>query len=220
MEPVELFIIYENLITYLTGPKYRNLILSGVRHTIDTFVPALRGARHILLYADTNADTNEDTDTKNAETKRKIPYHDVVVVLVDSNKDMTNYASNSQDFRKLVVKISPKSEIIFVSEDGLSTHVMRVRAQLKESGYNIRDFHHSTFKIEMPKSPLVGEHKILTGTELEQFKSFYKKKLETLPKIYDTDTQIIWINGNPGDVIRVTRYSEETETFSYRLCIR
>ena len=94
------------------------------------------------------------------------------------------------------------------------------RKSINQHNLKVNNYLHRDFNIEKSKGSLCSKHVILTeeDSELALYSNMIEK--ESLPKISEMDPQIIWIGGQPGDVIKITPYSEITGfSVVYRLVI-
>ena len=74
-------------------------------------------------------------------------------------------------------------------------------------------------EIDVSRHELVPKHEIISAKEKEELIKKYGS-LKNFPRIYSTDPQVKLLNAKPGDIIKITRYSEITgESVYYRVVV-
>lgn len=109
------------------------------------------------------------------------------------------------DVKKLVSKLDPESELILITQNQVSTHIMNF---IKESPIQIHAYTYCNFIICVPKHQLVPEYVVLTQEEQEEVISTLRTKKYMLPKIKKSDPCVVWSTGKQGDIIKFTRNDE------------
>ena len=131
----------------------------------------------------------------------------------------SRHISNTVNFNKILDKYDGKSlvKIIMITKDELNSYR---RKAIREHGLKVNNYLHKDFNIEKSKGSLCSKHVILTEKEAQEALYSNMIEKESLPKISELDPQIIWIGGQPGDVIKITPISEMTGySVIYRLVI-
>jgi DNA-directed RNA polymerase subunit H (RpoH/RPB5) len=131
----------------------------------------------------------------------------------------SRHISNTVNFNKILDKYDSKTliKIIMITKDELNSYR---RKSINQHNLKVNNYLHRDFNIEKSKGSLCSKHVILTKEEAELALYSNMIEKESLPKISEMDPQIIWIGGQPGDVIKITPYSEITGfTVVYRLVI-
>lgn len=139
---------------------------------------------------------------------------DIYLFKIDSR-----HISNTVNFNKILDKYDIKNpiKIIMITKDELNSYR---RKSINQHNLKVNNYLHRDFNIEKSKGSLCSQHVILTDKEAELALYSNLIEKESLPKISEMDPQIIWIGGQPGDVIKITPYSEITGlTVVYRLVI-
>jgi DNA-directed RNA polymerase subunit H (RpoH/RPB5) len=136
----------------------------------------------------------------------------VKIVLYHFN---TSEGLKAADVKKLVSKFSQSYEIILVTQNPVSTHVVNY---IKTVG--IVAYTYSNFIIVVPDHILVPKYRVLnTAESIELIENLYIKK-STLPKVKRNDATVIWSHAKPGDIIEYTRNDEVSGiSIYYRLVI-
>lgn len=134
------------------------------------------------------------------------------IVLTDTNSSIPNHKDSFVRLIRLV-----KDKIILISNRVLTTNNVAVAAEHK---IDIESYTFDKFAIDMTKAPYVPHHSIVEEEEAtELLASIYKNRYD-MPKILQSDTQIIWLGAKQGDLIRIIRLSEATgESMTYRVVI-
>jgi DNA-directed RNA polymerase subunit H (RpoH/RPB5) len=120
------------------------------------------------------------------------------------------YVKSTPYFKKLIDKLgSDKLDLIIISKNPLSIYINK--SLLKYKHLNVYNYLHRHFILDLPNGPLCSPHQILTGSEIEQLcaKDLITHPL-SLPTIYINDPQIVGLNADIGDIIKITSISEIT----------
>lgn len=84
--------------------------------------------------------------------------------------------------------------------------------------YNMRSY--SVLSLDLPRCQAVPKHEIAPPSEVEDFLVREHLRLQDLPGITASDPPVVWIGGQPGQVVRVTLPSETAgEACVYRRVI-
>jgi DNA-directed RNA polymerase subunit H (RpoH/RPB5) len=99
--------------------------------------------------------------------------------------------------------IHPK-KIIIISKDLITAFISK-----QELGMNIDNYVYLHLSIIIPKHELCSPHRILSQDEEDNllYKELYKEK-SNLPIICVNDPMIVWIGGEPGQIVEIERVSE------------
>jgi DNA-directed RNA polymerase subunit H (RpoH/RPB5) len=132
---------------------------------------------------------------------------------------VSKYITSSQDLKKLLKKIKPASEVILVIYNPLGTYGKRAVSSFKNLHINV--YRQEIFDLIAPKGPLCYQHRIMSREEIIKLTNddlcCY---ITNLPKIFDEDTQCIWIGAKVGDVLEIKMYSDISgESINYRVVI-
>lgn len=99
--------------------------------------------------------------------------------------------------------------------------IQQKELQLQEAGGFIHIFLMKELMYNPTKHELVPKHKKLTPTEAEQFiQEMQLKSKNQLPFIQKQDIIARWLGLVPGDIVKITRYTETSgKYYYYRCCI-
>lgn len=115
-----------------------------------------------------------------------------------------------------------KAVIMFVSENSFKTNVIKAIANQKKkkaADFIIRSVVHDVFKVDMLKTA-VFKHEILNTEETMLVKAQYEKNMVTMPFISAGDPMIIWLMGEPKQIVKITHPSILTGSNVYYRVIR
>jgi len=131
----------------------------------------------------------------------------------------SKYFNNSQNLKRLLVKIREPSDVILVTEALFKVYSKKIFAIFKH--LRIKNYLHEHFSLIIPKGPLCYPHRILEYKEVDQLlNSDLCCYLVNLPKILVDDVQCIWIGAEVGDVIEIRSFSDIAgESIHYRVVI-
>ena len=118
----------------------------------------------------------------------------------------------------------PRSDVILISSSNVGTHMYKFINKINNeqpTTQMIYIYKYDLFKIIVPEYSLAPKYTILSDEEV-------KKQLETvhltrysLPKILETDPQMIWIGAKAGQVVRYEYLSEITiHNIGYSIVIK
>lgn len=121
------------------------------------------------------------------------------------------------DVKKLVSKLGADSELILITQNQVSTHIMNF---VKESPIPIHAYTYCNFIICVPKHQLVPKYSVLTIEEQEALLSVLRTKKYMLPKIKKSDPCVVWSTGKQGDIIKFVRDDEVVgQSVYYRVVV-
>jgi DNA-directed RNA polymerase subunit H (RpoH/RPB5) len=213
--------MFSSNITYVPGEVYVNIIkmlnyrgvkLDGAPLASDEVVKALNHFEYIKVTG-----TRKNDDPRGEAI--------VAVFLINPN---SKYSNKTADFRKLVKwfpkrKNDEKMDIIFISKDPLTTHIVKQINVIRKENVNtqLEHYEYEKFLIEVPKHVAVPEHIILTEDEINEICEIEKCSRDQFPKILQTDSMAVWLGLKPGMVVKIKRISETACTaIAYRYCVR
>jgi DNA-directed RNA polymerase subunit H len=198
--------VYDNLIKLLS---YRNLTLTSEKLLPQKLSEALNNYEYVII-----SGSREATDIR-GEARAKI-------VLIAPN---SKYANKSPEFKKLIkalMKDTGFNELMFVSEQPLTIHIIKYLDEFKKENKNIyvEEYEYSMFGIEKPAHVMVPKHIIMSQKEVDEFCYKYYTAPKNQQHIYSGDPQAVWIGLRPGMMCRVLRLSETAgEAIAYKYCI-
>jgi DNA-directed RNA polymerase subunit H (RpoH/RPB5) len=117
-----------------------------------------------------------------------------------------------------IYKKNKPINIIFFTKEKLITHIKKA---LKKhySHINYKNYLLKYFALnDISKGPMCSKHEVLTYNEVRDLWSWFKSHPYNLQSISIEDPQILWLNAEINDVIRITSVSEITGyTIRYRI---
>lgn len=135
----------------------------------------------------------------------------VMIVLLNSNdKGSNEIISSIEKWRMFVNAVYDKKleKLIVISPGELSNSVIKHIAE-EGDGYltALNIFKYDHFKIITPLGPGVPEHRILTADETKEIMSYHGLQPANIKQLYYNDAQNIWLGGEVGDYVLITRAS-------------
>ena len=124
------------------------------------------------------------------------------IVLTDI---VSHIANHTNEFTNAMGKL--KGDIMLISNKQATNQIKQYATSI---GLIFSSYTFGLFAIDMTKAPMVPPHRIMSRDEIKDLFQFTVSERSDLPKIFITDTQIIWLGAKIGDVIEVTRWSEAT----------
>lgn len=192
--------IYNNIFPFI---KYRGLKLIDTQLSDDDFNKKIQINKYILI-------KTEEQDANGSSVNK------LTNILLFHNN--TDYSSKTAEFKKLMNSLDKDSKFIIISKDNISGFINKHIDDLQIEKSNINNYTYMQLSIVIPEHINCVPHRILSIEESEELLNrvlFVDKK--NLQAICINDPMIIWIGGNVGDVIEITRTSEITgECIAYR----
>ena len=118
---------------------------------------------------------------------------------------VSHIANHTNEFTNAMGKL--KGDIMLVSNKQATNQIKQYAATI---GLKFTTYTFGLFAIDMTKAPMVPPHRIMSREEIKDLFEFTASERSDLPKIFITDTQIIWLGAKIGDVIEIIRSSEAT----------
>ena len=128
-------------------------------------------------------------------------------------------AIKSSDIIKILNHIEGHSDIYTIKNNKLNSNIVKKIYEIKGK-IVYKNIETSCFLIDVRNHILVPKHEVCSEQERDIIKSEnYITSLTSVPYIFDTDPQIVWINGKIGDLIKITRKDYHGELITYRVVI-
>jgi DNA-directed RNA polymerase subunit H (RpoH/RPB5) len=193
----------------IVGNVYKNITEEFIKYrklTVVDMLPYEVVSHELFTNGYTIINCLHSSENSDSESKQ------VKIVLYHFN---TSEGLKAADVKKLVSKFNPSDEIILVTQNPVSTHVVNY---IKTVG--IVAYTYSNFIIVVPDHILVPKYRVLnTAESIELIENLYIKK-STLPKVKRSDATVIWSHAKPGDIIEYTRNDEVAGvSIYYRLVV-
>src|SRR6202012_1530908 len=131
----------------------------------------------------------------------------IMIILIPPGSE---YANKSSKFIKLFKEI-PKSDypmnVIFVSEDGFTSHIVKCIVAYKSENPTvyIENYDYTMFKICVPEHSSVPLHVIMPEKEIDEFCTLHKTIRNRFQKISTHDPVAVWIGGRAGMTVKIDR---------------
>jgi DNA-directed RNA polymerase subunit H (RpoH/RPB5) len=208
-----IFNIYENIQVFY---KYRNLISLDTLMTKEELNTMIQRNKFVILKAihkkdEEKKDMITDIINKPSKKENKSDIHVYYLVILYPN---TDYDSKRSEFKKLMNMITyPRSDVMLISTaKKIGTHLQKFINKINEDHktQTVYAYGYQLFKTIVPEYSLAPKYTILTDEEIKiQLDTMYIDK-NSLPKILDTDPQMIWIGAKDGQIVRYEYLSEVT----------
>lgn len=204
--------IYKNIITYLDiigfvpvkdqlNPEEKKQDEKHVLKTKSDIVKTLQFYSYVRIKA------------RHKDTKR-IMY---VYIVRDSSM-----VSKSTEFKSNILNTINEKDIILtiVSKDGIKTQVLKFISKYKSKKIELRDFKYVLFKIDLRDNVMVPKHELCTDAEKKKIMAdnFITSDLN-FPFISKISPQVLWIGGEPGQLVRITRHDVTGPVLYYRIIV-
>jgi DNA-directed RNA polymerase subunit H (RpoH/RPB5) len=194
--PVE-YNIYLNVFKYL---EVIGMTSDEKERTAEEIQKALQYYMYLSIKA-----TNADNDV-------------LYVFIVRDNK----YVSKSAEFRKILNLVKEQvAHVIVISQEGLKNSVHKFMVGYTKKKIKFKSMLYNHFKVDPRNNILVPKHTLCTDTETKKIMSENKiEHINIFPKIKSMDPQVIWINGQIGQLVKIERYSLIGTYTYYRVIVQ
>lgn len=218
----QLYTIYNNIQKFY---NYRRLISLDTLQTQDEFITQIQKNKYILLssvnIAEVSGSDGAVDDSKVARIRREIQGHN------EKSKELTTTITNiilvypgtecegkRASMTKLINHIRyPRATIVIITPTKVTSAVARWLYSLSSSKeHKYHDFKSYTYTLlnsVIPEHELAPRYEILTEKQIDDLKAWFIEA-DALPKVFDTDPQMVWIGASVGDVVKFTYLSEVT----------
>ena len=126
------------------------------------------------------------------------------------------------EFKKIINSIKDKNPIIiFISEKGIKSSVDKhVKLLKRTKNIKIQNLLYSHFKVDPRDNVLVPKHILCTEEEKRIVMEDNSIEDEMLfPVIRQNDPQVIWLGGEPGQLVKIIRRDVTGEVLYYRIIV-
>ena len=149
---------------------------------------------------------------------KKDDINDVMYVLLIGDG---NLISKSPEFKKILNNIpESKATIVLVSKDGLKTPIKKFLMSYTKKTLYVKNLLYDNFKVDARENVMVPIHKLCTKTETKKIMDDNKiDNIQLFPKIRSNDTQVLWLGGKSGQLIKIIRRDVTGEVLYYRVII-
>lgn len=179
-----------------------------------------------------NGEKNVDVKKEKKDLIKTLQFYSYVKIKAVNKKDKddvmyvflvsdSTLVSKSLEFKKLLNTIpDKKAHLVIVSKDGIKTPVKKFLLKYTKKMLLVKNLLYANFKVDVRNNVIVPLHKLCTWEETK--KVMHDNKIETLmqfPKIKHTDPQVLWVGGQPGQLIKVVRRDVTGEVLYYRVIV-
>ncbi len=204
----QLFSIYQNIFVFY---KYRNLVSIDDPLTQIEFAKRIQKDKYILLSAVDQTHSNEiESISKYIDNfNEKSTSRDIVVSNILLIYPGTESESKRANMMKFVNHIRyPHSNVLIITALKLSNSVLKGLNALA----NTREHRHHIFKAYTYTllSAILPEHEYIPKYTILNKEDTSELDANILPKIFETDPQMVWIGAKVGQIIKYTYLSETT----------
>lgn len=134
-------------------------------------------------------------------------------VLIIDNR----YISRYSDFAGILKNVKNVNELIIVSESiikqGTMATILRNNPKI-----NMRGLDFSYFVFDPRKHAMVPAHSIVENEDSIMIECNIANKLQ-LPMIKFNDKQVVWVNGQVGNIIKINRIDDNGHSVNYRVVV-
>lgn len=194
----QLYDKYKNIQLFATSPEYRNYeLLDDKFDDYTSFKNKIQTFEYIL---------HKFKNPKQPE--RKI---DLYLFKPDSK-----VIGSTTEFKKILDRYSKDHTLIMITK--VELNVYRKKSVKQYTHLDVRNYLHKHFMIEINKGPLCSKHTVLTPDEVNAMCYNIYAHGHSLPAIFETDPQNIWIGGEIGRIVKIEPNSEITgRKIQYRI---
>lgn len=147
----------------------------------------------------------------------------------DTGKIMYTYiirdnsmVSKSTVFKNNILNTISEKDVLLtiVSREGIKTNVLKFVKSYKGKKIILKDFKYDMFKIDLRDNVMVPKHELCTSSEKKKIMSDNFIMSDTkFPLISKNDPQVMWLGGEPGQLIRITRNDTTGPVLYYRIIV-
>ena len=135
------------------------------------------------------------------------PYYIFVFSKKSTTAGKNAFGSRADDIALIMRTVKePVANIIFVSEHIPKTNVTKAisRHQLKDGvSYNVQNITHGVFMVDRLKNPIF-KCRLLGSDESSEIKKQYEKNIMSFPVVSMSNADIIWLQGQPRQLVEYT----------------
>lgn len=147
--------------------------------------------------------------------------NDVSLYVILTSVD-NSVVSKLIEFKKIINSIKDKNPIIiFISEKGIKPSVDKhVNILKRTKNITVQNLLYSHFKVDPRDNVLVPKHILCTEEEKRTIMKDNSIEEDSLfPVIRQNDPQVIWLGGQPGQLVKIIRRDVTGEVLYYRIII-
>lgn len=218
----QLYTIYNNAQRFY---DYRGLVNIDEPLDQDKFIKTIQKDKYIILSSVNRSDVvneaGEIDSGKMNSIKEKINSHNeksksqvftmTNILLVYPG---TECESKRANMIKLINHIRyPNSNVIIITPtkitSGVSKGLQSLSSHKEHKGHTFKAFTYTLLNSIIPEYDLAPKYEILTSDQIKELSNWFVE-IDSLPKIFEHDPQMVWIGASVGDIIKYTFLSEVT----------
>jgi DNA-directed RNA polymerase subunit H (RpoH/RPB5) len=218
----QLYTIYSNIQKFYV---YRRLISLDALQTQDEFITQIQKNKYVILSSVNIADVVDANgavdESKVGLIRQEIEGHN------EKSKQLTTIITNiilvypgtecegkRASMTKLINHIRyPRANIVIITPVKVTSAVIRwlysLNASKEHKYHDFKSYTYTLLNSVIPEYELAPKYDILTAEQINQLKTWFIEA-DALPKVFDTDPQMVWIGASVGDVVKFTYLSEVT----------
>jgi DNA-directed RNA polymerase subunit H (RpoH/RPB5) len=208
------FITYSNLAEFL---KYRRIVSDYVFLDQKEFTKEINISKYIIING-----TTINERSKYMKNNKGVEEH-ILIVFVGAG---SLHAAKLNEFNKLFKVVQKQIDeeryynIIFITADDVTSNIKKSVLEEKNKMIHFEFYNYNKFVIVVPQHVLVPKHEIVSEKESQEYMNEFYIKKDMLPRILSIDPAVVWIGGRGGDIIKITRVSENAGiAINYRLVV-
>ncbi len=212
----KLYNIYQNIQSFY---NYRGLVSLDSKLAQDEFIKTIQQQKFILLTSIEKSSFKDQAELKEIKQlvssfNEKSDAGNVTITQILLIYPGTECENKRINMLKMINYVRfPSVKVIIVTPTKISTSVAKgLRALSDKSEHRNHDFKaftYTLFNCVLPEHELVPKYEIMSPSQIKVMRSNFINP-EALPKIFDSDPQMVWIGATKGDIIKYTYLSEVT----------
>lgn len=218
----QLYAIYRNLQSFY---RYRRLVPLGDEYSQEQFIKQIQKDKYMILSAAdqaevSDADGNLDKDKLGLIKQSILDYNEksktqlftlTSILLVYPGTDCESKRANMM---RLINHIRyPRVNIIIVTPTKVTSGVLKglvaLTSQKEHRYHDFKAFTYTLLNSVLPEHELAPRYEILATEKIDQLKEWFIDP-DSLPKVFESDPQMVWLGAVAGDVIKFVYLSEVT----------
>lgn len=149
--------------------------------------------------------------------KTRYPSGEIMYVFLLSKK---NTVSKSGDFKKILSVVKEKNvKVMVVSPNGLKPMIKKFLKSYKGKQFNVLDIMYKYFVVDPTRNVFVKRHEICSEAEKKRALYDNRVKGKNMPRILKTDPQVMMLDGEVGQLVKIYRTDPVCPSVYYRMIV-
>ena len=129
------------------------------------------------------------------------------------------FVSRVEKFKQLINTIAEKKcQLVMISANNVKNTILKYLGSNDKKSIKFRNLNFNYFKTDPRNHVLVPKHTLCDPEKVTQILSEYHlDDVSQFPQIKLSDPQVVWVDGDVGDVIEIERLDINTVTLMYRV---